>query len=387
MSSTRDEAWRLFIDAESGLVLGPPESLVAQANAYYFTDSAAASQPIPTVDPLLPFDHLETALAPYYSGLETASGVRLNLATFPDASTPPSPTHIEAANIAVHTSRTLTQFMGACGVHADQFKQYGFSYTKRRANGARDTIAGTQIQPLLLVVGITGGDTLQMGFVSDEQTNPKPINFQTLPMGQHFTVDGKPVHNPSLDPELICHEVTHTVMWLVDRLPFIENGNSVPCRQALLEGYATYFARSLAARGGGATDLWAASVYRETDGWADRWGLAGSPPHANPDSLPGVNQYPAGANVGVGIYDLSMVWARALWDIRSLLAADPAWGPVQGPNMADRLALEGYIRCHGSIINFLIAANGMVDSTRKTPALSTQLITKMQAAFVNRRIM
>jgi hypothetical protein len=399
VSEAGDEAWRLFIDAESGLVLGPPEPLIAQANAYYLEDSVAARQPAPqpSIDPNQSLAQLELAIDPYCSGLETAGGTPLILANFHDAQgiPPPSQTEIEAANIAAHTLRTLAHFVGTCGVDSVQLESYGYSYDVWEDDGLGGSVLttkqGVQAKPLKLIIGATGGNALQMGFVSAEQTNPKTIILQTPVAGQPLTVDGLPVHNPSLDPELICHEAAHAVMWLVNRLPFMESGSSVPCRQALLEGYATYFARSLAARGAGdgianPAALWAGSVYRENEGWHDRWGVAGSQHGANADSLPGVNLYPAGANVGVGIYDLSMVWARALWDIRSLLAADPAWGPVQGPNMADHLALEGYVRCHGPIINFLIAASGMIDSARKTPALSSVLIAKMQAAFVNRHI-
>jgi hypothetical protein len=82
-----------------------------------------------------------------------------------------------------------------------------------------------------------------------------------------------------------------------------------------------------------------------------------------------------------------MVWARALWDIRSLLISDPAWGNTKGSDMADHLALQGYFPCHGFNINFLIAANGIIDSARKTSTLSAALVDQMETAFRNRNIM
>jgi hypothetical protein len=388
-----DEAWRVFVDAESGLVLGPPEQLTAQARAYYFGSSAAARQLKQTFDPSLTLAQLKTGLDPYCSSLETVVGTVLDLTGFQDPpKLPPPVDEFEAANIAFHAWRTLAHFMTACGVASLQLEAYGYAYEVWEEAGLMEekvTKTGTLSRPLRLVVGKADGDVLQMGFVSAEEINPKTIIFQTATEPPTFRVDGNLVHNPSLDPEVIAHELAHAIMWLVHRAPFVENGSSVPFRQALLEGYATYFARSLAARlandaQDNPTALWAGSAYRAND-WQDRWGFARATQIVGADALADPNLYPASATTGVGVYDLSMVLARALWDIRKLIP-DNAWGGLSGPDLADRLALEGYTRCHGWITNFQIAAEGVLDSARQKN-LNSALIGQMTAAFQSRHIL
>jgi hypothetical protein len=189
-----DEAWRVFVDAESGLVLGPPEQLTAQARAYYFGSSAAARQLKQTFDPSLTLAQLKTGLDPYCSSLETVVGTVLDLTGFQDPpKLPPPVDEFEAANIAFHAWRTLAHFMTACGVASLQLEAYGYAYEVWEEAGLMEekvTKTGTLSRPLRLVVGKADGDVLQMGFVSAEEINPKTIIFQTATEPPTFRVDG-----------------------------------------------------------------------------------------------------------------------------------------------------------------------------------------------------
>jgi hypothetical protein len=63
------------------------------------------------------------------------------------------------------------------------------------------------------------------------------------------------------------------------------------------------------------------------------------------------------------VYDVGMVWARALWAVRTALT-DILPG-AEGTDLADRLALEGYEYVHGWVVAFEAAAKGMIDAARK----------------------
>jgi hypothetical protein len=69
--------------------------------------------------------------------------------------------------------------------------------------------------------------------------------------------------------------MAHALMWLLHRAPFDSRHDSVPFGRALLEGYANYLARSLAARSDPSPGAgqWARASYRDAN-WRQRWDVA-----------------------------------------------------------------------------------------------------------------
>ncbi len=192
--------------------------------------------------------------------------------------------------------------------------------------------------------------------------NPKPIYFDASP--QIALDTGEIIYNQASDPEVILHEFIHGFMWLLDHEPWDSPPSINPFASALHEGYAMYLARSIAAPpGSGEEDeIWARGAYR-FDKWKDRWALdrPGAVPGA--DLLPAPNVYPSGIfNISTSDpvealrhYDVGMVWARTLWDLRKLL----------GPEEADWLAVQAYPYLHGYISSFELAAEGLMEADRQ----------------------
>ncbi|MCB0110385.1 MAG: hypothetical protein KDE53_30905, partial [Caldilineaceae bacterium] len=109
------------------------------------------------------------------------------------------------------------------------------------------------------------------------------------------------------------------------------------------------------------------------------------------DLLPAPNLLAEGQTdtTGLPVYDLGMVWARALWDVRTLLdnhSAEVAWGPLRGADLADRLALDAYFYAHGWVANFEQAAEGLIDSARQK-ALPAEIIDTLIDLFADRLIL
>jgi hypothetical protein len=398
-SELGDEAWRVFVDAEEGQVLGTPERLTAQTNtnAFFLETSADAGQPnLVLTTAAFSFDDLQTALTPYLEGLvNAATGAALDLTAFQAPAVPPPPVvniQLEAANIAYHTQRTLDYFVASCGADRERLKAYDYTYDEWQGAGPhrhKVTVSGHVSPPMRLLEHKPAGDTLAMGFVSAASVNPKRITFQTLPEPPPQMIGGPVIHNPSLDPEVIQHELAHAIMWLLNPMPFSEQTASVPFTRALLEGYATYFARSLANRhpDDAAVNLhvlWGAAAYREADGWGNTWGFDRSTQDVGADILTAPNVYPIDATGGLPMYELGMVWARGLWDVRQLLAS--ALGGQRGVELADRLALDGFYSCHGLISSFQVAAEGLLDSATRNHGLNLQLVQQMRTQFVTRGI-
>ena len=361
-SPSGDQALRIFVDAEQGAMLGAPEDLVAHAGWVYATSQAAIDGQ-PTQWPQLSSQDLSNAIHPFLQMAfhQDAGGGPIDVATLAEK-TRFTLTEQEAINIAFHAGNIYKHFRDKCGADTNKLSPY----TK---------LDGQPQQPGLRALVGKGGTQLDMGFSSAAVQNPKPVTFQTE-AGQPLKTGGLDVHNPSLDPEVIMHEITHGLMWLLNDAPFDLQSASVPFGCALAEGYANYFAHSLAERQDSASDLWGRAAYREQD-WQDRWSLDRASQQVGADLLPAPNFYPAGSVTGLPVYDVGMIWARALWEIRKLLA---------DKDQADRLALKAYQYLHGWACSFEIAAEGLIDAARKENVSSTT-IDAIIAVFAGRGIL
>jgi hypothetical protein len=200
-------------------------------------------------------------------------------------------------------------------------------------------------------VGKPGPD-LEMGF-NPASSDPKLITFQS-DTGNGLQ-SAHVVREPAFDPEVIYHELTHALMFLLNPAPFDLQHTSVPFGRAINEGYAMYFARSLAARSDSdhPDEHWARGAYSD---WGDEWALAHTGSGTG-DVLPAPNLYPNRKTDPkkdlLSIYAVGMIWARALWDIRQALG---------NPDLVDRAALNAFNYVPGYVPSFESAAEGFVDS-------------------------
>lgn len=211
----------------------------------------------------------------------------------------------------------------------------------------------------------SGGSTK---FLWGSAHNPKCIRFDTSPELSMST--GEMIYNQAGDPEVIGHEFIHGFLWLLDQEPWDLPSTINPFASALHEGYAMYLSRSIAAADtpGEQDKPWARGAYREkkpnnNNNWLDRWALSRAGNTVGTDLLPAPNIYPSGIfNINTSDpiealrhYDVGMVWARALWDLRQVL----------GPAEADWLAVQAYPYLHGYISSFELAAEGLMEADRQ----------------------
>ncbi len=212
---------------------------------------------------------------------------------------------------------------------------------------------GTRVRPGLQVT-MSSSQTTHFRW----DTHPKTIRLQT----GNTSAENKPIVAPANDPEVVLHEFCHAFLWLLDPEPWDLPATINPIGRALQEGYAFYLARSLAAQ----TDVseaeqpWARGAYRAS-AWGDRWVLGRSGTQPGADFLPAPNVYPAGLfqptpNDRVPLYyDVGMVWARALWDLRQMVGAPHT----------DSLILRAYPYLHGYIAGFELAAEALIEVDRQ----------------------
>ena len=383
ISPTGDQAWRVFVDAETGEVLGQPESLVAHAH-YYRTAADVLAADVPNGNHLtdlseselgqLATDIAEFTWLKYHSDSGSTGDVNLASVDTTDDATPD--VRLEAVNVAAHARDIYRHLAGILGPGANVLRSY--------------TEGGETHQPGLEIFVGKGGQHLAMGFNQASLLHPKPITFQTdsgagLETGETETGETRKVRKPSLDPEVIHHEIAHGLMWLLNRSPFDQQIASVPFGRALVEGYANYFARSLSARQDLASDLnlWARAAYRQAV-WGDDWSLSRDKRETGADLLPAPNLYPHRETVGFPVYDVGMVWARALWDIRGLLAGTHG---ALGPDLADQLALDAFSYVHGWVANFEMAAEGLIDSARRNAEVTEDQVAAIITLFAQRGIL
>jgi hypothetical protein len=342
----RQEPWFVHIDVNTDEVVGEPWQAVVEAR-YYETSSqavngaqapadAAGIQPQGLQDFIELRDGLATVVA--LGAVDPLAG---NL----------SP---EAATSAVHGLRTLQRLQTVCGM--------------------------SLVAPASKVV-VTAKSPRKTGF--NYGSTVKRLDFRDdNGQGTVEGPNGEQVFGPGRDPEVVIHEFVHVFMWLANREPWDAFDSLTPFGRALLEGYAMYLSRSIAARTPTeANQIWARAAYPDVlpggrSNWQNRWafGRKGQVPGA--DLLPGPNMYPAGAYTSQTLqaYDVGMVWARALWDLRQVIGAD----------LADRLAVSAYAYLHGWTVNFELAAEGLIDAASQIGGLD--LLDSTQPIWAGRGI-
>lgn len=354
LSPTEDDGWRVFVDAETGDILGEPEHLLMHAPQFFATSRAlldnTPSQFTPAELTSLVQDLAATFIWQFHSD---QGGGAFQVATLANQPAPMALHHADAVNIAYHAWKT---------------------YRHVRDVGQLTIPNAPQIQ---VQVG-RGGSTFEVGFLPTSSDSVGRITFQThnpqaLPTG--LTGEGgRPVFTPSLDPDVVIHEVVHALMWLLNPSPFEQRHDDVPFSRALLEGYATYLAHSLIERLDSGEEAWALAAYRDPS-WGTRWDLG-----IDPQPPPGVaaaadegvralavpNYYPLEKTQGLPVYDVSMAWARALWDVRRLLAGANGLGQTAARrlDLADQLVMQSYLSVHGWSSNFEVAAEGLIAAAR-----------------------
>ena len=330
-----DDPWYVDVDVVTGQTLGEPWQMAAHAPKYYKNSGEA----------------MPTSGNPAGNPNGNTSDVGLSdlgdyVAGLPLANLADSSVDIETTTVAVHARLLLNHLLDVCGLQQDAAHLKSYARSTPPA-GQQTPGAAAQI-----------GDGLRTGFVYGVDVNPKAIRFQK---SEGLAEGVLPAVAPGRDPEVITHEFVHGFLWLLDSEPWDTPPSLNPFGRALHEGYAMYLSRSLAAgdgvtaESGNPDHLWARAAYPK-DKWDLRWAFERALPKsgaAGGDYLPAPNSYPSGSYSveDTRVYDVGMVWARALWDLRQLV----------GPDQADWLAVQAYPYLHGYIANFELAAEGMLD--------------------------
>ncbi len=316
------------------------------------------------------------------AGLQNAPAVALNH-------------HKEGMNIAYHAWKFYNYFLSDCRVDpVDLFKWF--------------TAAGQQGPPLVIQAGMNGKKDarLETGFIPSKSEFTGTITFQSATDDGLISEGGTRVHHPSRDPEMIYHEMAHGLMWLLNSVPFDNRNDSVPFGRALLEGYANYLARSLAAQSDPGTGQWARASYKDTI-WHQRWSVA--VPAVEPSAthapqrqiglrlLPVPNNYPDVSTKGLAVYDVGMIWTRALWDMRTFLSQQADAGADEKARiaLADRLVMQSYRCVLGWSASFETAAEGLIAAARillsqiagLAPTRQKEIVKGIQDRFLARGIL
>lgn len=351
-----EQVWRAFVDCEREIVLGQPEPIKLHAQYYNIASDVLA------VPAILQDLHLASNpcanfldIGIYQAGVPINDGA-VDWANSNSANNGDKPSvHFEAANIAVHGQRIFNYFVQLGVDPADLEKPVvdsnNISHPPLRARVAKPGLPQ-------LDMGFYFGDTPQQHWITFQRDESQ--DDAGLP-----ALAGKSVHRPSYDPEVIYHELTHALMWLMNRTAFDGCNGNVPFGRALLEGYANYFGRSLAtlyevAAQNNNVPLdqpWARAAYRTEPtnaAWGDAWALARTKQVDGQDRLPVPNLYPNLAITGLPVYDVGMILARGLWDLRAYLPA----------SLLDRFALGAFDYLHGWIATFELVVEGLIDSAK-----------------------
>lgn len=318
-------SWYVDVDAQNGDVLGAPWQAVIGAPAF-IASSADAATGVVTGD-AASVD--TTDLDAYVTMQDGASVVPLGA-----SGSLPGGLSVDAATVIVHGQRLLLHLRDQCGADLTP-------------PAVRLTVQARSARPEIEVAGFSTG-------------SPGAVHFKSAPE-TGIAVGGKKVFHPARDPEVVMHEFAHAFLWLLNPDPWDVPTGPAPFSRALQEGYAMYLSRSLADQNGDNQDQhWGRGAYRPlnadgTKNWDDRWRLD-RPTHAvGADLLPAPNVYPTGEYtlaVTLEDYDAGMVWARALWDLRTVL----------GPTVADKLAVRAYPYLHGYLTSFELAAEAFINA-------------------------
>ena len=351
----------MFVDAETdGLVIGPPERLPMHALNYYASATALLSTP--PLPKTLSVAEVATIVAGLLevAGLTSSSGSPANLGelnTLATAGGNLTNVQQEALNVAFHAWQTWRHF-----------RDIG------KMTWPPNLPAAGPVPKLTLKVGM-GGSELKMGFVPSAVDFNSTITFQTDPGAHGLQSDNnRHVFAPSLDPEVVVHELSHGLMWLLDHSPFDNRLDSVPFSRALIEGYAMYFAHSLLEREDPGQEAWACARTRRRLGQTVE---PGDPGRGHPRSTGqkagrsgGVrgaqllsrtaDNRPAGVRRGHG------VGAGLMGCTRHAAKGQAGWQIAdRRPGCGRPAGVESYHYVHGWSSNFEMAAEGLIDAAQK----------------------
>lgn len=331
-------SWRVFVDAQTGDLLGQPDELSAAAEVRSVSDGSGPALPVPNT--------IDNEVQPF-ARLEANDGTPIGVGAFAArAAGDLTKEQLDAAHVAVHSALLFQRFQ----------QPLGMDDASVRRIPVRCGVGGTQfVTHFSVFPGTDAG-----------------IVFQTDP-GNGLPYDNGSVHDPSRDPEVIYHEFAHAFMWMQNEPIWMQSTQTVPFARALLEGYANYFARSAAAALNGDTGstLWARGAYRAEYG--DLWDLAR--PRARwvvgQDLLPAPNIYPDLTIGDLSPYHVGMIWARALWEIRTRLQADAT----------DRVALGASVGLRGLITDLAVAAENVLNAAITSTNLNENEIQALKEAI------
>lgn len=328
VSLLSNDPWIVEIDAHTGDVLGPPRQDVYHAPVFFQTSGEALQG-----EALGDADGLDTnQLAGFASVFESPGVVTLGASL-------PTNLSLEAATVISHGQRLLRHLQIHCNV-----------------------LHSPPASKLIVTVNSSSYPTS----FSPAQNSPA-LRFQQD--SGALSEDSRRLTHPGRDPEVVMHEFAHAYLYFVNKDPWdFQSSVLTPFSHALQEGYAMYLSRSLADQEGDNGDQhWGRGAYRPKLAnnqllWGDRW-LFGRPDKVvGADLLPAPNTYPSGeftADRTMLDYDVGMVWARALWDVRTIL----------GPLATDRLAVQAYPYLHGFLASFELAAEALINAGLQAHAL------------------
>ncbi len=218
------------------------------------------------------------------------------------------------------------------------------------------------------------------------------LEFQSDPGNRGIPTDDGTltVFTPSLDPEVIYHEMAHWVTWMLNPSLFDQSSENVPFWRALSEGSADYFARSFAARsepaGSNPENRWASAAFRNS---GTERALSRADSVAGEDFLAIPDLYPEEEIQGAGAYHVGMIWARALWQIRQFFGEPPAGAPNRstcGVDDVDRWALHAIEHLVGWTANFDDAAEGLLNEMEREELATDAEIKQVKTIFASRGI-
>ncbi len=349
-------AWQVFVDAQTAAILGRPVNLALHANIQYYKTSAEASR-LTLITLNQDESDLYTAVQPFLEFFG-AGGVA-------------------KANVAFHAAQLLAYIMQAPPVDPTQVAGIQGQFVNTyNAHAALLPIHATLTE-------VAAGSPLDLAFVPRPGQQPH-IHFPVVnPAGDTLkSIQGKAVRDPALDPEVIYHEFAHALTYAINPAPFEQlEAETAPFNRALLEGYATYLARSLGSSLEEAAldspEPWAAYAYAN---WGNSWHLHRPDQIAGEDLLPAPNLFPCNPQAisEITVYEVGMIWARALWDIRQI--------PEIVPEKLDQWALQAFAYVHGFSSSFEHVAEALLDCMEQQGCAS-DIIDQAIACFARRGIL
>ncbi|MCX6031509.1 MAG: hypothetical protein NT169_19690 [Chloroflexi bacterium] len=327
-SPNRTETWSVFVDAATGDILGRPRNLTCYQRAYASSEEATQSGFVPN-PPSIAVSWNNNPCAAFL-------GIRIYDAAQPDFSrdvnwstNDTSGAEFEATNVAYHAQQLYNHFV-----------ELGADTTKLTDAGRRVTAC----------VATPDLSTLDMGFNPAERL----VTFQHQQGAQGLLIPevNQRVFNPTFDPEVVAHETAHVLMWYLNRDLFENLVEAAPFARSLVEGYANYLGRSVGI-GAAQAEAWAVAAYHPVSNeWGDRWALDRSTDRPGQDILAVPGLYPEALATGLIVYDVGMIWARALWDLRQIV----------GKDVTDELAHAASYYGRGWVTSFETVAEGLVET-------------------------